>query len=124
MDVFAINLKKIRKEHNLTQAQLADKLGVCPSTVGMYEQGRREPDNKMLKKICYVFSVSIDHILGLQVDEKNDLKEIMDKFTQILKSQKSLVFNGKPIESLDREKIVDAIRMAADRQYWVLENKL
>ncbi|MDR1254117.1 MAG: helix-turn-helix domain-containing protein [Oscillospiraceae bacterium] len=113
MNIFAKNLREIRKKRNMTQAQLANKLGVCPSTVGMYEQGRREPDNETLKKICYMLSVSVDRILGLRMDEKKDLEEIIDEFTQVFKSQQSLMFNGKPIKNEDREKIVNAIRVAA-----------
>ena len=45
------NLKKIRENRGLTQKQLADKLNIASSTVGMYEQGRRQPDLDTLIKM-------------------------------------------------------------------------
>ena len=45
------NLKKIRESRGLTQKQLADKLNIASSTVGMYEQGRRQPDLDTLIKM-------------------------------------------------------------------------
>ena len=36
-------LKKLRMKSGLTQAELAEKIKVSPSSIGMYEQGRREP---------------------------------------------------------------------------------
>ena len=51
MPDFSTVFKNLRKDNNLTQAELAKKLGVAPSTVGMYERGQREPDFETLEKI-------------------------------------------------------------------------
>lgn len=45
------NLKKIRENLGLTQKQLAAELNIAASTVGMYEQGRRQPDLDTLIKM-------------------------------------------------------------------------
>ncbi len=57
-------LKKLREEKGLTQSELGKELGISPSTVGMYEQGRRVPDVPILKKMSAFFNVSIDYLLG------------------------------------------------------------
>ena len=57
-------LKKLRMKSGLTQAELADKIKVSPSSIGMYEQGRRTPDLEVLSKIATYFQVSIDYLLG------------------------------------------------------------
>lgn len=60
------NLKKIRESRGLTQKQLADKLNIASSTVGMYEQGRRQPDLDTLIKTKYrlnIKSIQIDEII-------------------------------------------------------------
>ena len=44
-------IKKLREEKGITQAELSKHLKISPSTVGMYEQGRRESDIDTLKKI-------------------------------------------------------------------------
>ena len=57
-------LKKLRKSKGLTQAELGKILGVSPSTIGMYEQGRRTPDKDSLIAISNYFNVSTDYLLG------------------------------------------------------------
>lgn len=58
----------------MSQAELAKKLGVSPSAVGMYEQGRREPSAETLVAISRVFRVSTDYLLtgkpGTRADEQ------------------------------------------------------
>lgn len=114
--VFGYKLKTIRKKRGLTQAKLADKLGVCASTIGMYEQGRREPDNKMLAKICEVLNVSTDYLIGFDKfdkDMKKEVDDVIDEFINTLEKQPNLMFDGKPITEDDRDKIVTAIKIAA-----------
>jgi len=59
-----IRLKLLRENKKITQAELSTILKISPSTIGMYEQGRREPDSSTLKKIANYFNVSIDYLLG------------------------------------------------------------
>ena len=53
----------LRRQKGLSQAQLANLLGVSPSAVGMYEQGRREPSADTLVALSEVFGVSVDYLL-------------------------------------------------------------
>ncbi|MFC7364497.1 MULTISPECIES: helix-turn-helix domain-containing protein [Bhargavaea] len=57
-------LKLLRNQEKLTQAQMAEKVGVARTTYAMYEQGNREPDNKTLARIADYFGVSTDYLLG------------------------------------------------------------
>lgn len=61
-------LRSIRTENKMTQKELADKLSISPSTIGMYEQNRRTPDIETLSKISSIFDVPIDKLLGKQKD--------------------------------------------------------
>lgn len=61
---FATILKSLRTDHALSQPELAAELGISKSAVSMYEQGRREPDFTVLKKIADFFQVDIDYLLG------------------------------------------------------------
>ena len=113
--MFCENFKKLRLSHGLTQVQMANKLNVSPSAIGMYEQGRREPDSDMLKKICKAFNVSMDYLLDIVVEDGNEQKSVYDFIDEIsytLRAQKGLMFNGKPITQKDKEKIVQAIKLA------------
>lgn len=53
----------LRRQKCLSQRELAQALGVSASAVGMYEQGRREPDLALLGQIAALFSVSTDYLL-------------------------------------------------------------
>ena len=54
-----------REANNLTQKELANKLSISPSTIGMYEQNRRTPDIQTLASMSKIFGVSTDYLLGL-----------------------------------------------------------
>ncbi len=56
--------KCLRTSSKLTQAEMAEKLGISRSTIGMYETGAREPDFETLEKIADFFNVDIDYLLG------------------------------------------------------------
>lgn len=69
MASFSETLKNLRKERGLTQESLAKALSIgdfkiSPSAVGMWEQGRREPDFDTLDLIADFFNVDIDFLLG------------------------------------------------------------
>ncbi|MCT6888198.1 MAG: helix-turn-helix domain-containing protein [Lactobacillus sp.] len=63
-------IAELRKKRQLSQSQLAKSLNIGSSTLGMYETGKREPNNAMLTKIADYFNVSTDFLLGR--DEGND----------------------------------------------------
>ena len=85
------NLRKAREEKGLTQAEVAKLLDISASTIGMYEQGRRDPDTDTLKKLAELYEVSTDYLLG-RTDIPNatsDLKKnkIPEEFIKLLKDQ-------------------------------------
>lgn len=60
----ALQLKRLRKTNRMTQQDVADRLDISASAVGMYEQGRREPDLATLVKLADIFGVSVDQLIG------------------------------------------------------------
>ncbi len=109
-------IRELRKNSGMTQQQLAQKLGISNSAVGMYEQGRREPDGEMLLRLCKVFDVSADELLGKDRKRSfvsSELNDVFDEFTKILTTQQGLMFDGVPLNEDDRKKIVDALNVVA-----------
>ena len=110
-------IKELRKGLGLTQAELAAKAGISASAVGMYEQGRREPDSRTILKLCDIFGTSADYIMGhsqsMTGTAGKDVSEVFDEFTQILSSQQGLMFDGVLLNDDDRSRIVDAIKVVA-----------
>lgn len=62
--MFDMRLKELREKAGYSQAQLAMKLGVRQSTVGMWENGTNKPKNAKLEQLANIFGVSIDYLLG------------------------------------------------------------
>ena len=62
--VFAEKLAELRKERGVSQAKLAQSLGLDPSTVAKYETGDRQPDLFTLVRLADYFDVSTDYLLG------------------------------------------------------------
>lgn len=58
-------LAEVRKDHDDTQADLAKKLHVTISTVRGWEQDRCSPPHETLVKICKLYGVSADYLLGI-----------------------------------------------------------
>lgn len=73
------NLKRLRTSCNLTQKEMADKLGMNQQTYANYETGRREPDFDTLKEIASYFNVSIDFLLD--IDDKFIKNENHENFS-------------------------------------------
>ncbi|MDD6199691.1 MAG: helix-turn-helix transcriptional regulator [Firmicutes bacterium] len=56
-------IASLRRAAGMSQAELAQRLKISPSTVGMYEQGRREPALDTLAAMAEVFGVTIDFLV-------------------------------------------------------------
>ena len=53
----------LRRGANMSQGELARRLQVSPSAIGMYEQGRREPSGEILVALSRTFGVTVDYLL-------------------------------------------------------------
>lgn len=71
-------LKELRERKGITQSALSKIMQVSPSTVGMWEQGRREPDYDNLKKLANLFDVTIDYLLGNEESKHDSTIPILD----------------------------------------------
>lgn len=68
---FGNTLKTLRLRDGLTQAQLAQKLGLTKSVISAYETSLRLPSYDVLIHIAKIFDVSTDYLLG--VERKSDI---------------------------------------------------
>ena len=84
-------LKELRKKTGFSQQELAGRLGIAASTVGMYEQGRRKPDYDTLIRIALIFHVTTDYLLGLEPPEAEWRKSKEELLEQLVKRDMSAV---------------------------------
>ena len=69
MDKFSYRLTVLLDENNMSQTQLAKKIGTSNVTICRYLTGERVPRLDVVTKIADVFNVSLDYLLGLSNDE-------------------------------------------------------
>ncbi|PWW88241.1 helix-turn-helix transcriptional regulator, partial [Clostridium perfringens] len=74
----ALNIKEFRKKNKLSQAELAEKLGVARTTIGYYERAEVEPNIYTLIQLSKLMNCSIDSLLGLNHPNEttNDLNNL------------------------------------------------
>ena len=92
-------IRSLRITNNMTQKELANKLSISPSTIGMYEQGRREPD-------LNIFNAPVDYLLGRSNERTQSVHKTPD-------SDSKLEVPTAPTQSLsEREKdIIENFRL-------------
>ena len=82
---FAEKLYTLRKQHQLSQEELADRLGVSRQAISRWEQGTVLPDVPNLIQISRLFSVSTDYLLGDDFASDKDIPAVKDATQQMLK---------------------------------------
>ena len=88
-----------RKEKNLTQEQLAEKLGVSNKTISKWENGKCMPDYSVVKNLCEALQITVAELIDGECAEVRSVRayddeQIMDllKRTQELEKQKNLLY--------------------------------
>jgi len=79
-------LYDLRKKHNFSQEEIAEKLNVTRQTVSKWETGESKPDIDKITPICELFQITTEELLtgkeikreDTKLEEKNDLKENLD----------------------------------------------
>ena len=80
--MFAQRLKQLRAENQMTQVQLAEKLGVSKGTVAMWETDKRSPSFEMLAEMTNLFDRRMDYILGYS-DDASSPKPTAEEMNQM-----------------------------------------
>ena len=76
---FSENLKKVRKEHNLSQEQLADELGVSRQAISKWESAIAYPEMDKIVALCDKFNLNIDDLLYKDIKEVKGEEESKKK---------------------------------------------
>lgn len=65
-----IPIKVARAEHDMTQKQLAETVGVSRQTINAIEQGEYNPTIKLCRAICKVLGKTLDELFGEESEQK------------------------------------------------------
>ena len=89
---FGNTLKTLRLRKNMTQAQLAQKLGLTKSVISAYETGLLLPSYDILIHIARIYNVSTDYLLGIEQKQEIDLsglsQEEIDALMNLINAMK------------------------------------
>lgn len=108
--MFGENIRNLRKKAGYTQQEYAKLLGISASAVGMYEQGRREPDQKLLLKMAETLGVSVDRLLSEEQGEM-ELDDMIEAVIDRMIAERTLTLDGKKLKEEDIQSVINAIRL-------------
>ncbi len=77
-------IKRLRRERDITQEQLAEYLGITSRAVSQWECDRTAPDISQLPVLCHIFDVSSDVLLGIDTERS---REIIQKYLDQAKEE-------------------------------------
>jgi transcriptional regulator with XRE-family HTH domain len=77
-------IKKLREMNNLTQAELARKLGISRASVNSWEMGLSNPSTTYLIEMSKRFHVSVDYLLGINRTTTIDVSGLEDSDIEML----------------------------------------
>lgn len=123
--------RRLRTSAGLTQVEIAEKLEISRSTIGMYETGAREPDFETLEKIADFFNVDTDYLLGrtsrttllpetvgqysrMSRRDERDIEKIINQTRDQLTNQEGLMFDGDPASPEAIDSILSAMQIGME----------
>ena len=81
--MLSARITALRRAKGWSQGELAKLLQISPSTVGMYEQGRREPSTAVLLAMSELFGVTVDYLLTGKTPQQ-DRETVMQALENLL----------------------------------------
>lgn len=97
---FGKTIKKLRRERDMTQEQLAEILSISPQAISRWECDIAMPDISLIAPLCNLFQITADELLEIDLTQKqkniDTICEEADKFSQrgYLEEARSILENG------------------------------
>ena len=96
-----MRLKELRKENNITQEEIAKRIGTSRVNYNRYEVGQIEPNIDILIKLANQYDVSLDYLIGRQF--KNDIGYITN-------DEKELITDYRKLNQINKIKILAELK--------------
>lgn len=78
-------LQKLRKDNNLSQEQLAEKIGVSRQAISKWERGEATPDSDNLICLAKIYNISLDELISSKEEKGNTNMNEESKKTKLMK---------------------------------------
>lgn len=114
MNSFSDMLVFLRRRDNLSQQELALKLGLAKSTISMYERGERKPSFEVLEQLADYFNVNMDTLLGSSPAPSPECEEYAADEIKLIDDYRQLSSQGK---EYIRQTMVMAVQTYAGKNH-------
>lgn len=74
--LFGVRLKELRKNHRLTQSDIANMFDVTKNAVYSWENGISQPSIEIITKLAQYFNVTTDYLLGFNQDDLDKIEKL------------------------------------------------
>ena len=101
MDQISIGrfIAELRKEQNMTQLNLAEKLGVTDRAISKWENGRGLPDVSLMKPLCEILGITVTELLnGERASEPETINKLEEAVYEVLTDRENQVNDNKRIK--------------------------
>ena len=110
-------IAECRKKANLTQMQLAEKLGITDKAISKWERGIAMPDTSIMLELCDILSISVNELLsGEKINMDNNQKNeqlLLDMAKELEKKNKTIWSSMWAIMVVSMTALVAGIYIAA-----------
>ena len=106
---FSERLKDLRKQAEITQVDVAAKLGISQPAYASWERGLKKPTQENLVKIAQILNVSVDYLVGNSEEKADELDNIELLFrmnSKGLTEEEKEIFKKELIEFMEERKKV------------------
>lgn len=117
MKPYGNRIAELRKKMDMTQEELADRLGITRASLSHYETNRREPDYDTLQRIADFFHVSLDYLMGRTEDPEIQLNEKVNRFVHSLElsdeqvlEKFTLTIDGRELTAEEARRFIAFVR--------------
>ncbi len=116
---FCEQLSKLRKRNNITQIDLANKMGVKQYVVSSWETGRSEPNITQIVKLCDILNVPADYLLDrsiIKVVSEEDFNKMVENIDKDIKEDflKDVKDICKDFTDSKKHKVINIIKELSD----------
>ena len=95
-----MRLRELREKAGLTMKEVGVAVGSAESTMSLYETGKRQPDFCTMKRIADYFGVTVDYLMGSEVDE------ILEKRSS---EEQTLLRGYRNLSEIDKKEVLEYI---------------
>lgn len=115
---YGLIIKRLRKNNNMTQKELADRLNVTSNCISGWEVGRNEPNMDMVQKMCDIFGVTLNEMVGKESRVDYYIEDSVSEIAEFLHKnpEYSVLFDAsRKVSKDDIERVRQMIELFINR---------